>query len=185
MFANNSRRNTNVSVVKSCKFCKDAGKSLEEYSSHFIRETKDPNSRIVCPTLLAIECRYCFKRGHTVSKCKKLIDEKNGNNTKKQTIPGAPVKKAYNGSPPKMNAFNILSDFSDSDNEEEDISLGDTISTCLDCKTDDSISSVETLTYAQMLAKPAPILAEVGSRISILTKGRMMRCWADSDSDDE
>ena len=55
--------------TKYCKVCHDAGKSESEYRSHFIRETRDPNSKILCPTLLAMECRHCFKKGHTVKYC--------------------------------------------------------------------------------------------------------------------
>jgi hypothetical protein len=55
-----------------CKVCYDTGKPDHLFSNHFVRETRDPNSRITCPTLLALECRYCFVRGHTVSKCPKL-----------------------------------------------------------------------------------------------------------------
>jgi len=53
-----------------CKVCKDAGKSEEEYTSHFVRATPDKNAPIVCPVLLSIECRFCGKNGHTESYCK-------------------------------------------------------------------------------------------------------------------
>jgi hypothetical protein len=53
-----------------CKVCKDAGKSEEEYTSHFVRATPDKNAPIVCPVLLSIECRFCRKNGHTESYCK-------------------------------------------------------------------------------------------------------------------
>ena len=182
MFTNNSRRNTQ-SFVKSCKFCKDAGKSEEEYMSHFLRESKDPESRITCPTLLAIECRFCFKRGHTVSKCAKLAKQKNGRN-----LQNAPVKKAWseNTRPVAVNPFDLLSEFGDSDNEEGD-SIGETVETVTTCQDCDTVSTPGSFTYAEMLAKPAPIAAsmEVGSRLSILTKARLMCSWADSDSDDE
>jgi len=184
-----SKRNTQVSVKKSCKFCKDSGKSEEEYMSHFLRETKDPNSRITCPTLLAIECRYCFKKGHTVSKCAKLLKEKNGVQKK---VPSAPIKKAWSGNTRVMevNHFDLLSDFGDSDVEEEVDSNASTSSVCMDCDTSASGSSDSKMTYAQMLAKPAAVVVDVaavvGSRMSILNKARMMRSWADySDSDEE
>ena len=184
-----STRNSKVSVKKSCKFCKDSGKSEEEYSNHFLRESKDPNSRITCPTLLAIECRYCFKKGHTVSKCAKLLKEKNGH---QKQVPSAPIKKAWteNTRVFEVNHFDLLSDFGDSDTEQENDSLA---STCMDCDTSASESSDSKMTYAQMLAKPAAVVvnvptlaANVGSRMSILNKARLMRSWADySDSDEE
>lgn len=65
-----------VPIQKYCKVCHDAGKSESEYRSHCTRETRDPNSRVTCPTLLNLECRFCFKRGHTVKYCK-VLKEKN------------------------------------------------------------------------------------------------------------
>jgi hypothetical protein len=68
-----SYRSKPQSVIKKfCKVCQDAGKPESEYTSHNVRETKDPNSRILCPTLLALECRNCFKKGHTVKYCSLL-----------------------------------------------------------------------------------------------------------------
>jgi hypothetical protein len=63
---NMSSKNT-VSMV--CKVCQDAGKPETLFRSHFTRENRDPNSRVVCPTLLALECRFCHKNGHTVKYC--------------------------------------------------------------------------------------------------------------------
>lgn len=61
-----------TSITPYCKVCHDAGKEEAIYLSHFIRETKDPSSKIVCPTLLSQQCRYCFKPGHTVKYCKEI-----------------------------------------------------------------------------------------------------------------
>ena len=58
-----------------CKVCRDAGKSLRDYHSHFVRETADKNSKIVCPTLLSQKCRYCKKYGHTIKYCKRLASK--------------------------------------------------------------------------------------------------------------
>ena len=64
-------KNANISAHnnKYCKVCQDAGKSESEYRSHFTRETRDPNSKVTCPTLLSLECRYCYNNGHTVKYC--------------------------------------------------------------------------------------------------------------------
>lgn len=66
-----------------CKICLDSGKPESEYSSHFIRENKNPNSKIVCPTLLSLECKYCFKKGHTVKYCNTLL-KKTKENAKRE-----------------------------------------------------------------------------------------------------
>lgn len=55
-----------------CKVCHDAGKSEEMYTSHYVRSEPGPNGKVVCPTLLAIECKYCFKQGHTASHCQEI-----------------------------------------------------------------------------------------------------------------
>jgi hypothetical protein len=69
--SNNNSNNNAVRRVPFCKVCADAGKSD---TAHYPRKTPDPNSQVVCPTLLALECRYCFKNGHTVKYCTVLKD---------------------------------------------------------------------------------------------------------------
>jgi hypothetical protein len=49
-----------------CKVCADVGKTD---TAHYVRLTPDPKSPVVCPTLLALECRYCFNLGHTIKYC--------------------------------------------------------------------------------------------------------------------
>ena len=58
--------NNNNNKKPFCKVCADAGKTD---TAHYVRLTPDPKSPVVCPTLLALECRYCFKSGHTVKYC--------------------------------------------------------------------------------------------------------------------
>ena len=55
-----------------CKVCHDAGKCIEDYTSHWVKTKPGPDGVVVCPTLLAQECRYCHESGHTPSCCKKL-----------------------------------------------------------------------------------------------------------------
>ena len=52
-----------------CKVCKDAGRSVSEYTSHFVKDQPGPFGRVVCPTLLNQECRICHAKGHTSSYC--------------------------------------------------------------------------------------------------------------------
>jgi Nanos RNA binding domain len=49
-----------------CKVCRDAGRPESVYTSHYV---KDRSGNVICPTLLNQECRYCFKKGHTVKFC--------------------------------------------------------------------------------------------------------------------
>jgi hypothetical protein len=78
---NNNKTNNNVALQPFCKVCQDSGKPENVFKSHFTRETPDPNSRVVCPTLLSMECRFCYKSGHTVKYCKLA---KNANNVRLQ-----------------------------------------------------------------------------------------------------
>ena len=55
---NNKSTTQTKTITRYCKFCKDAGKSEAIYTSHHLRESRDPNSRIVCPALLETECRF-------------------------------------------------------------------------------------------------------------------------------
>jgi hypothetical protein len=61
--------NTNTRKMNSyktfCKVCQDSGKTEKEYTSHNVRDARGT----CCPTLLAQECRTCFKKGHTSKYC--------------------------------------------------------------------------------------------------------------------
>ena len=59
-----------------CKVCFDAGKSEEEYTSHYLKDRPGPNGKVICPTLLATECRYCHEHGHFKSHCPALEERK-------------------------------------------------------------------------------------------------------------
>ena len=74
--------NRNNVSQKYCKVCHDSGKPESEYRSHNTRETKDPKSKVICPTLLSLNCRYCHDNGHTVKYCPVLANKKK----RKQTI---------------------------------------------------------------------------------------------------
>lgn len=86
--SNNNRVNCNTSSKKMCKVCLDAGKSKEVYTSHFTRETPDPKSRVLCPTLLAQECKFCHKMGHTIKYCKELTKREAEQDKKKRIEEG-------------------------------------------------------------------------------------------------
>lgn len=52
-----------------CKVCFDTGKPESLYNSHYVNDVPGKKGVVICPTLLALECRYCKKTGHTVSRC--------------------------------------------------------------------------------------------------------------------
>ena len=177
-------RNSKLSapIPKYCKVCHDAGKSESEYRSHFTRETRDPTSRVICPTLLALECRFCYKKGHTVKYCSVLKEKNNPTKMRQQETQKA-VEKSE-GKPNNM--FDCLgSDFEEEEAVEQVIfPIAPTTS---------HINTVTT-SYASVLAKPvtqndAKIQQIKPAPWSAATEPpirRPMRSWADwSDSDEE
>ena len=107
----NQQRVTNRPVhQKFCKVCQDAGKSLAEYTSHNVRETKSPSSRVTCPTLLAQECRFCFNKGHSLKYCPQIKKKES-----EAEAASHPVSKPAFKAP--TNVFAMLSN---SDSEEEE-----------------------------------------------------------------
>lgn len=102
-----------------CKVCYDTGKPESEYTNHYVKDIPGPNGVVVCPTLLALECRYCRQNGHTVSKCPAIAKRnsdtnkyyKRKNYNEKQTT--VDDKKTIK----KENRFNVFHD----DEEEEAI----------------------------------------------------------------
>ena len=69
---NRNNRNGRGPRTPYCKVCHDAGKSREEYTSHWVKDRPGPSGRVVCPYLLSLECRYCHKTGHTPKGCPEL-----------------------------------------------------------------------------------------------------------------
>ena len=104
-----------MSQTKFCKVCQDAGKPEAEYKSHFTRQSKDPNSAVVCPTLLALECRYCFKSGHTVKYCPTL-KQKSAPIKSSKTPETKPLKQ---GKTTNTNSFAYLQWDTDEEDEEK------------------------------------------------------------------
>jgi hypothetical protein len=112
----NSQSKNNKNTVKPfCKVCFDAGKTD---TAHFVRKTPDPKSPVVCPTLLALQCRYCDQNGHTVKYCavlKKNNKEKaRADSQLRRVHVDAPVVPSK---PKNNNLFALLEE--DSDNEQD------------------------------------------------------------------
>ena len=97
-----------------CKVCKDSGKSEEEYMSHFVRATADPNSEVVCPTLLSMRCRFCDRNGHTINYCNEKILQKRRaeKNQRREMLTEKSVKKEKTG---KVKGFQALCDSTSED----------------------------------------------------------------------
>jgi len=59
-----------------CKVCFDSDKTEQEYTNHYLKDKPGPNGKVICPTLLATECRYCHDLGHFKSHCPILAERK-------------------------------------------------------------------------------------------------------------
>ena len=123
---NGNKMNGKKNNLAYCKVCHDAGKSEAEYRSHFIRETADPKSKVVCPTLLSLVCKFCFKNGHTVKYCQAIKEreknEKRYNATQRRIAYDEGKKvQATKVSFKSVNAFAAL--IENSDDEEESVSV--------------------------------------------------------------
>jgi len=132
-----------------CKVCKDAGKSENEYSTHYV---KDLNGQVTCLTLLLQECRFCHKKGHTTSHCSELAKKKEKETRMLSTKPPlSPPKKEVK----KSNVFAYLemnSDESDDEKEQEEfpsLNGGSKNETARAVK----MTSHSTSSYAAMAAK--------------------------------
>lgn len=101
-------------MTKFCKVCQDAGKTEKEYTSHFTRAAPDVNAKITCPTLLAQQCRYCEKLGHTVKYCTVLQKQKKQNQYNDKTNVKLPSNKIDKKIAPKLtNNYNIFNELED------------------------------------------------------------------------
>jgi len=85
-----------------CKVCRDAGRPESVYTSHYV---KDRSGNVICPTLLNQECRYCFKKGHTVKFCPAVKK-----NTSTTSVPHAPVVKKNTSTPAAPKPTNKFSE---------------------------------------------------------------------------
>ena len=117
-----SSANANASIKKLCKVCQDAGKPENVYTSHFVRSAPGPNGKVVCPTLLSQECRYCSGRGHTVKFCTVLEKNKKAESSslllkKEIVLKKEPVKQSK-----PLNAFALLDMSDDEEEDEEELS---------------------------------------------------------------
>ena len=101
-----------------CKVCQDAGKTEIEYTSHYVRSMPDKSgkTKVICPTLLATECRYCYELGHTTKFCPVIEANKKA---EEKAIKRVDEKKPLPKAKAPTNVFAGLAE--DSDSEEEQV----------------------------------------------------------------
>jgi hypothetical protein len=120
-----NRNNQNKSALTSrkpyCKVCHDAGKPESDYTSHYVRSLPDKqgNTKVICPTLLNTECRYCYELGHTSKFCPSLASKQKADerNRREEEVKNRQIKKPVYQ--PKKIQFGGFSALMDSDDEDE------------------------------------------------------------------
>lgn len=167
-----------------CKVCHDAGKTEAVYTSHFIRETVDPNSKTVCPTLLALECRFCFCKGHTVKYCSTL---KKRNAERLRTNNEAITPKRSEGHLGTRDDF--FGEIPQSILEELATSKPYTYASAIAKPVVSAPVHVPVVSELVALAPVSPINRDTTPKPNIVTPWRMcnsiQRSWADDTSSDE
>lgn len=86
-----------------CKFCKDSGKSQREFTSHYPKDKPGKEGKVICPTILSNDCRYCHEKGHAKSHCPKL---KAKNSRKRLSGPNHFRRRAQKG-PNTLNGWTM------------------------------------------------------------------------------
>jgi len=165
--------------VKFCKICKDIGKTHAEFTSHFVRETPNPNSRVVCPVLLSSICRYCREGGHTVKHCPKIESKKSQEGVKITWEHSKENKPTVH-----VNNFSALADIDIVSDDEDEIVI--------------TPPTKNTVSYASVLQKEQPSKTNVRSQVeslipmqlnfsgyNIVTLENITKRWADEEDPDD
>ena len=113
-----TKMSRNVQKKPICTFCLNLGKTESEYS-HYTYSLPDRNgkSKPLCQELLATECKYCFKLGHTIKFCPTLKQQDKERERAKKVEAAEKTKPKIQEKKP-ASIFAALMD-SDSDDEEK------------------------------------------------------------------
>jgi hypothetical protein len=184
-----------------CKVCQDAGKPESIYTSHNVRQTQDKSAPVTCPTLLAQECRYCHKQGHSIKYCP-IIKEQND---RKQQYQHKESEKKPVKAPAKKNTsknvYMIFADESDEEREREQERIRNPVPTPQIIKPQPNPSAISYASILQNTEKQTketkekekepefkqtlPEIKEVKQYVPVTKKPQAKFNWADCDSDDE
>jgi hypothetical protein len=122
--------NMGVNTRRSCKHCKNLGKSEREYTSHWTRASMSPDAPIICPEILKMECAYCHGIGHMASEVhcpllkslkkeetKRELEE--ARRAKSATFSERAVRSTAVAAQKRLSSFSLIAEESSSDSEEE------------------------------------------------------------------
>ena len=162
-----------------CKVCKDAGQCESDYSSHFVKSNPGVKAVIVCPTLLAYECTYCHKTGHSIGYCM-VLKSKNKEMTRlaaqRNYDDAIKTTPAPNKNKKTRAKFMALVDSSDDEDDDEVVVIAS------------SNKRKFAFSYAEAITKdPVPLVVLEQKVIApvLAQKKRSWAYWSDSDDDDE
>lgn len=168
-----------------CKVCRDAGRPESVYTSHYV---KDRSGNVICPTLLNQECRYCFKKGHTVKFCQAV---KKANNTTSVTTARVPAKKT---TPAPANKFDALYEEEPTTQMVEEVQITEQVAEqepVIKCEDFPSLGGAAVakrqpeLCYSKALETPKlPVKTFVKPIVASKVSGMDLN-WAESDSEDD
>ena len=161
----NAARNTNTSKKPYCKVCHDAGKPESMYTSHCVKtyNVRTGKTETTCPTLNALECRFCFTSGHTVKFCPVLEENKKMDinrardharqEYKKQEQQKQAEKQSTTRKP--MNAYAALAD--DSDDEQEQVVVNEVQAPSVSVEAANDFPALPKKSYSSIAATPKPV----------------------------
>ena len=192
---NAQKKTKSVAQKPFCKVCHDAGKPESEYTSHFVRSDLGPKSKVVCPTLLSLECRFCFEKGHTVSFCAVLKKQKNA---EKRAVARIEFAEASVQAPKKVpvkaaNSFGALDHDLDVEVSNEQVKVKEEFPLLCGVSKKVAFTTSDELSYAAKAAKAAQVIEKpVLKRAThykektepIMVKKRWAD-WSDSEDDDD
>lgn len=142
-----------------CKVCKDAGKCESIFTSHFVKSEPGPKGKVVCPTLLALDCSFCHGKGHTVSYCsilKKRNKEISYNAYCEEINKNNKVDKKDKLN--KNNRFDCLDDEDEEKNEKKMKIKEDFPELVKEKPIVNNESKIKAISYAEMAAKSAKVV---------------------------
>jgi hypothetical protein len=162
----NAARNTNSKNSSSkkpyCKVCHDAGKPESMYTNHCVKtyNVRTGKTETTCPTLNALECRYCYKSGHTVKFCpvleenKKMDINRARDQARHQHQQQARAQEQEATRKP-MNAYAALAD--DSDDEANEVAVNEVTTNEVAVNEVDEFPTLLKKSYSSVAATPRPV----------------------------
>ena len=173
-----------------CKVCFDAGKPEAEYTSHFVKSDTGAKGKVVCPTLLNMDCTYCKMKGHMKSYC--VVLKKNVLERKRECSRVAYESQSSKNDLSKhndlsKNVFGALCCASDTEDDESDANefVDDFPALCASNRflVKSGINGMSS--YAEMVSQEASVEAQVQVEKKVKVKSWVDMNECDSDEDDD